>query len=115
MASCEASTEVRTDFSPSSMRLAISTSPSRVRRETDPILRRYIRTGSLDLPYPASSSSFSSSSAAALASGSGGLSGSFIFFASSTTSMSCSPNIDMTSSIWSEETMSEGSASLTSS
>ncbi len=50
MASCEASTEVRTDFSPSSMRFAISTSPSRVRRETDPILRRYIRTGSLDLP-----------------------------------------------------------------
>ncbi len=33
--------------SPSSMRFAISTSPSRVRSETLPILRRYIRTGSL--------------------------------------------------------------------
>ena len=33
--------------SPSSMRLAISTSPSRVRSETLPILRRYMRTGSL--------------------------------------------------------------------
>ena len=34
--------------SPSSMRLAISTSPSRVRSETDPIFRRYMRTGSFD-------------------------------------------------------------------
>src|SRR6476659_410699 len=33
--------------SPSSMRLAISTSPSRVSSETEPILRRYMRTGSL--------------------------------------------------------------------
>jgi hypothetical protein len=38
---------LRTLFSPSSMRLAISTSPSRVSSETEPILRRYIRTGSL--------------------------------------------------------------------
>ena len=29
------------------MRLAISTSPSRVSSETEPILRRYMRTGSL--------------------------------------------------------------------
>jgi hypothetical protein len=87
-----------------------------VSSETEPIFRRYIRTGSFDFPYPASSSSFSSCSSSAFASGSaGGLSGSFIFFASSTTSMSWSPNIDMTSSICSEETMSAGSASFTSS
>ncbi len=35
-------------FSPSSIRLAISTSPSRVSSETEPIFRRYIRTGSFD-------------------------------------------------------------------
>ena len=50
MAMEEASTAARISFSPSSMRLAISTSPSRVRRETEPIFRRYMRTGSLDLP-----------------------------------------------------------------
>ena len=49
MAMLEWSTASSTSFSPSSMRLAISTSPSRVSRETDPILRRYMRTGSLDL------------------------------------------------------------------
>ena len=37
----------RTRISPCSMRLAISTSPSRVSSETEPILRRYMRTGSL--------------------------------------------------------------------
>jgi hypothetical protein len=37
----------RTRISPCSMRLAISTSPSRVSSETLPILRRYMRTGSL--------------------------------------------------------------------
>ena len=46
----EPSTAARISFSPVSIRLAISTSPSRVRSETDPILRRYMRTGSLDLP-----------------------------------------------------------------
>ena len=50
MAIDEASTAARTSFSPSSMRFAISTSPSRVSRETEPILRRYMRTGSFDLP-----------------------------------------------------------------
>ena len=39
-ASRQASSARRTSFSPSSMRLAISTSPSRVRSETEPILRR---------------------------------------------------------------------------
>ena len=34
--------------SPFSIRFAISTSPSRVRSETLPILRRYMRTGSFD-------------------------------------------------------------------
>jgi hypothetical protein len=36
-------------------------------------------------------------------------------FCASTISISLSPNIDITSSIWSDETMSAGSASLTSS
>ncbi len=36
----QASSARRTSFSPSSIRLAISTSPSRVSRETEPILRR---------------------------------------------------------------------------
>ena len=35
-------------FSPASMRLAISTSPSRVSSETAPISRRYTRTGSFE-------------------------------------------------------------------
>ncbi len=39
----------RISFSPSSMRLAISTSPSRVSKATLPIFRRYMRTGSFDL------------------------------------------------------------------
>ncbi len=47
MATDELSTTCSTRRSPSSMRLAISTSPSRVSSETDPILRRYMRTGSL--------------------------------------------------------------------
>ncbi len=47
MAALELSTAWRILRSPSSMRLAISTSPSRVSSETEPILRRYMRTGSL--------------------------------------------------------------------
>src|SRR6185312_1645868 len=35
--------QVEFQITPSSMRLAISTSPSRVSSETDPILRRYMR------------------------------------------------------------------------
>ena len=46
----------KTVLSPVSMRLAISTSPSRVSRETEPILRRYMRTGSLDFDISLSSS-----------------------------------------------------------
>ncbi len=49
MATLELSTTCNTRRSPSSMRLAISTSPSRVSRDTDPILRKYMRTGSLVL------------------------------------------------------------------
>ena len=41
----EFSTTCSTRRSPSSIRLAISTSPSRVSSETAPILRRYMRTG----------------------------------------------------------------------
>ena len=46
-ASGEANTVARTSASPASIRLAISTSPSRVSRDTEPILRKYMRTGSL--------------------------------------------------------------------
>ena len=45
----ESRTAAFTCSSPTSMRLAISTSPSRVSSDTLPILRRYIRTGSFDL------------------------------------------------------------------
>ena len=49
IATAQLSTTCSTRRSPSSMRLAISTSPSRVSSETEPILRRYMRTGSLVL------------------------------------------------------------------
>ena len=101
----QASSARRTSFSPSSIRLAISTSPSRVSSETEPILRRYRRTGSFDLPPGSSSSSFSSSSSTSLAWGSseaatvGLVSEPWAAFCASTISMSLSPNIDITSSI----------------
>ena len=42
-------------FRPSSMRLAISISPSRVRSSTEPISRMYMRTGSVVRPNSESS------------------------------------------------------------
>ena len=60
-------------FRPSSMRLAISISPSRVRSSTEPISRMYMRTGSVVRPNSestvesaASASSSASSSATAV-------------------------------------------------
>ena len=88
-------TMLSTSLFPLSILLAISTSPSRVRRETDPISRRYIRTGSVSLPKfsisksPLSSSSFSRAFS----------SSTFNPCRSSTTSMSISSNIMRTSSI----------------
>ena len=110
------------------MRLAISTSPSRVRSETEPIFRRYMRTGSLLLPMASSTSAWlgarlwggtrfrgvpsSSSSSSPVGTGLGSKEA---LEASSTTSISFSPNIIITSSSCWEEMMSSGSASLTSS
>ncbi len=106
-------------FSPSSMRLAISTSPSRVRRETEPILRRYIRTGSLDFVVYESVEGGSRLSRLLLR---------LFFFAfalaasrlracetESTRSMSSRLRRSIRSSICSEVTTSGGSASFTSS
>ena len=93
-------------FLPRSMRLAISTSPSRVRRGTVPISRRYMRTGSFVLssaPGVRSSSTPSSSDF------------SRNFCSESTTSMPMEPNIEKMSSSSSDEPMSEGRRSFTSS
>ena len=93
-------------FLPRSMRLAISTSPSRVRRGTVPISRRYMRTGSFVLssaPGVRSSSTPSSSDF------------SRNFCSESTTSMPMEPNMEKMSSSSSDEPMSDGSRSFTSS
>ena len=93
-------------FLPRSMRLAISTSPSRVRRGTVPISRRYMRTGSFVLssaPGVRSSSTPSSSDF------------SRNFCSESTTSMPMEPNMEKMSSSSSDELMSEGRRSFTSS
>ena len=105
---------------PSSIRLASEISPSRVKSETRPISRRYIRTGSsvrpmgpgvrsIDSPGSACAVSSRSSRESSISlSGRGAL-------AVSTTSMSMAPNISMMSSSWYEEMRSPGNASLSSS
>ena len=93
-------------FLPRSMRFAISTSPSRVRRGTVPISRRYIRTGSFVLsraPGVRSSSTPSSSDF------------SRNFCSESTTSIPMDPNMEKMSSSSSEEPRSLGRRSFTSS
>ena len=98
---------------PRSMRLAISTSPSRVRSGTVPISRRYIRTGSLVLSSaPGVRSSSSSSAPSPVRSSS--LSSRY-FWSESTTSMPALPNVLNRSSSSSDDVMSAGSSSLTSS
>lgn len=92
---------------PRSMRLAISTSPSRVSSGTVPISRRYMRTGSLVLSsVPGVRSSSTPSSPSAFSRN---------FCSESTTSMPIDPNIEKMSSRSSEELISDGSMSLTSS
>ena len=102
-----------TDSFPRSIRLAISTSPSRVSRGTVPISRRYIRTGSLVLsitlgvrssamssePSPRRSSSLRSR----------------YFCSESTTSIPAWPKAVNSSSRSSDLVMSDGSSSFTSS
>ena len=85
------------------MRLAISTSPSRVSSEMVPILRMYMRTGS---PVPAEPSASSSSlastfaSTSASSSSSASSSGAALSFAgASMISMPSSANADSQSSI----------------
>jgi hypothetical protein len=106
---------------PASMRLAMAISPSRLSNSTEPISRRYMRTGSsvrsepalvLDvvetavpvagaISWPWSSSSFSTSVSSTSS--------------SSTTLMPMSENMDMKSSICSDETSSDGITALSSS
>ena len=102
---------------PASMRLAMAISPSRERSSTEPISRRYMRTGSSVRPRlasstlpPDSSSSPSSDLPAALAPSAPSSPSSL-----STTLMPMSLSIAMVSSIISEETCSEGRAALSSS
>ena len=97
----------RTAFLPRSMRLAISTSPSRVSSGTVPISRRYMRTGSLVLSRVPGVRSSSAPSSPSLASRN--------FCSESTTSMPMDPNMEKMSSSSSDELISEGSMSLTSS
>ena len=107
---------------PASMRLAMAISPSRDSSSTEPISRRYMRTGSsvrsvgsflataaTAVPV-CSASSLASSSPSACASPSAS-SGS----PSSTTLMPMSDSIAIVSSIWSGDTSSEGRTALSSS
>src|SRR5215510_13849981 len=99
---------------PRSMRLAISTSPSRVSSGTVPISRKYIRTGSFVLSRaPGVRSSSSSSDPSAVRSRT--FSSRMNFWSESMTSMPALPKVLKRSSSSSEEVISEGSSSLTSS
>ena len=98
---------------PRSMRRAISTSPSRVSSGTVPISRRYMRTGSFVLSSaPGVRSSSSSSLPSAVRSNC--FSCRYVF-SESTTSMPALPNVLNKSSSSSDEVISAGSSSLTSS
>src|SRR5207249_2686541 len=99
---------------PRSIRRAISTSPSRVSSGTVPISRRYIRTGSFVLSSaPGVRSSSSSSAPSAVRSRT--FSSRMYFWSESMTSMPALPKVLKRSSSSSEEVISEGSSSLTSS
>jgi len=104
-------------LSPSSIFLAISTSSSRFSSETRPISRRYIFTGSPVRAVPGSRASSSSSSSSLTSAASSTVFLRMIFSPLSVSMMSMffSPKSMMISSIWSDDTMSEGSISLTSS
>ncbi len=103
---------------PSSMRLAISISPSRVSSSTEPISRMYMRTGSVVRPNSASIVVESASSASSITSSSAiGAGASFMRScsasgASSYTAMPMSASIVTTPSICSASVMSSGRWSL---
>ena len=108
---------------PASMRLAMAISPSRERSSTDPISRRYMRTGSsvrsAGSEVRVATAVVRGASTISPASGSSSSSG-VSFSASSasslsTTLMPISLSIAFMSSIWSEEISSEGRTALSSS
>ena len=112
---------------PASMRLAMAISPSRDSSSTEPMSRRYMRTGSsvrsvgsaracvtagtLAVDTTTARLVGSSSSASSLSAGAAASSGSSL----STTVIPMSDSIDMVSSIWSGDTSSEGSTALSAS
>jgi len=104
---------------PSSMRLAMAISPSRVSSSTVPISRMYMRTGSVVRPTSASTAdSMATASSVAVSSsatveGASGISSS-VSGATSCTSMPMPLIMPMMSSICSGSTMSSGRWSLTS-
>jgi 4-aminobutyrate aminotransferase/(S)-3-amino-2-methylpropionate transaminase len=99
---------------PRSIRRAISTSPSRVSRGTVPISRRYMRTGSFVLSRaPGVRSSSSSSAPSAVRSMT--LSSRRYFWSESMTSIPALPNVLKRSSSSSDDVMSDGRSSFTSS
>ena len=102
-----------TESLPRSIRLAMATSPSRVRSGTVPISRRYMRTGSfvLSIVLGARSSSTSSLPSARRSSSFS----SRYFCSESTTSMPALPSAANRSSSSSDDVSSAGSMSLTSS
>ena len=105
-------------FRPSSIRLAISISPSRVSSSTEPISRMYIRTGSVVRPNSASTVD-RAASASSSASSSVVAAGTFSFIsrvsasgAWSNTWIPMSPNVLMIESIASASTRLSGRWSL---
>ena len=103
---------------PASMRLAMAISPSRLRSSTEPISRRYIRTGS-SVRSSASPATLATARSRELLSSAGGASSpcasSSSASSASMTLMPISESIDITSSICSEVVCSCGSTSFSSS
>jgi hypothetical protein len=106
---------------PASMRLAMAISPSRERSSTEPISRRYMRTGS-SVRSAGSDLISALAMGVTVATGRGGAdspsapaSGASSASSVSITLMPMSESIDMVSSICSEVTSSEGSTSFSSS
>ena len=104
---------------PASMRLAIATSPSRDSSSTEPISRRYMRTGSsvrsaggLDSVLAGTFCTTSTSSLLSDSASSSGSSPSSVASSFSTTFTPISLNVASTSSICSELTSSEGKTAL---
>ena len=92
---------------PASMRLAMAISPSRDKSSTEPISRRYMRTGSSVRSYCSGSSPFLTATALPV-SASAGTSACSSCSSLSMTLMPISLSIDIVSSICSEEVLSDG-------